>query len=431
VAVASGEHQVVLRRDGSATVASRVRAEAGRPAHLLAELWLRRPQVHRLRPPYPGAVLADARFLADGRVVLAVELPPSGERQLWLADGRGAGQRIGPPLLHGAGAVAPGGDRLAYLAAGASGARGVATGPGSRLNEVWLTGTGGDQGQRLYALGGGTGDERLVDVSWAPDGRSLLLASERPGAGGGRRTILRRLDPRSGEAAELVGLPAAAVPGGTEWASGGDQLALLARTARQASLCLLDVTTGAFTYVADLPGSAPGGGVGSAPFPPAAWSPDGRSLILSVPGPGSARPTGWLPGLRRQLPPELVLVPSNPSRDSGGTRVLGAGEAPIWRPDGAVVAFARAGRGRPPVLRLVPAGPAGMPGSEETDIAELPDLPLPAGVAFGARWDPAHGQAVAAVAPSGGPPAGDGAGFWLVRCRPESDGGPAASGGRP
>src|SRR5205823_3765546 len=38
-------------------------------------LWRRRPDVVPLRPIYPGASLADARFLDDGQVALLVSLP--------------------------------------------------------------------------------------------------------------------------------------------------------------------------------------------------------------------------------------------------------------------------------------------------------------------------------------------------------------------
>jgi PEGA domain len=44
-------------------------------ATVSVELWRRRPDVVPLRPVYPGASLADARFLDDGQVALRVSLP--------------------------------------------------------------------------------------------------------------------------------------------------------------------------------------------------------------------------------------------------------------------------------------------------------------------------------------------------------------------
>ncbi|MDQ3701620.1 MAG: hypothetical protein M3442_11980, partial [Chloroflexota bacterium] len=51
-----------------------------------AEPWLRVPYVQRVHPPFPGAVIDDARFLAGGAVVLTVHFPPGPWREAWLFD---------------------------------------------------------------------------------------------------------------------------------------------------------------------------------------------------------------------------------------------------------------------------------------------------------------------------------------------------------
>jgi dipeptidyl aminopeptidase/acylaminoacyl peptidase len=115
VAVAPGEHRVTLRREGYAEATYTVRLETGQSAMLAGELWLRRPEVRRLRPAFPGAAIAGATFLDDGRIALAVALPPGDERQLWLLDGQGSARRVGPPQAWGSIAISPDGRRVAYL----------------------------------------------------------------------------------------------------------------------------------------------------------------------------------------------------------------------------------------------------------------------------------------------------------------------------
>src|SRR5439155_11900863 len=87
----------------------------GEVRSLSAELWLRSPTARRLRPTFPGATVVNAGFLADGRVVLAVAVPPQNERQLWLVDSAGGTERLGPPDAPAGLAVSRDGARYAYL----------------------------------------------------------------------------------------------------------------------------------------------------------------------------------------------------------------------------------------------------------------------------------------------------------------------------
>jgi hypothetical protein len=396
VSLAAGDHRVTVRREGYAPATYAVPAAAGETARLTAELWLTAPHARRLRPAFPGAAIEAVAFLLDGRVALTVAVPPGEERQLWLVDGGGAARRAGPPDVLGSLAAAPNGERVAYLARGAGGA-----GPPG-ATEVWIAGPEGNRGGRHYALPAGAG-ERLVDLSWAPDGGHLLLVGRQPLAGG-HRTRFRRLDVAPGEPRELASLPGEVVPGAYAWSPSGDRLALVARVGQVASLCLLDTAGGAFRYLADLDGDAP------PVFPPVAWSPDGGRLLYAAPAQDRPAPGGWPFGFgARPLPALFVTDATGPLTRQVGE---GVGHFPAWRADGGTVALAR-GKGGALVLRaLDPSGGA-------RDVAELP---LRAAGAFAAHWDVAHAQAVVVLAGSGAFAGGIAAGqleHWLVRFRPE------------
>src|SRR5712692_6321305 len=64
----AGERRVTLRLDSHADTTYRIQARRNETTTLDAELWLQTPRIQRLRPTLPGATIADARFLADGRV---------------------------------------------------------------------------------------------------------------------------------------------------------------------------------------------------------------------------------------------------------------------------------------------------------------------------------------------------------------------------
>src|SRR4051794_961995 len=68
LALPPGEHRVGLRLTGRVDTTYDVRLEAGQQATLSGLLWLRAPQALQLRSPLPGATIAGAQFLDDGRV---------------------------------------------------------------------------------------------------------------------------------------------------------------------------------------------------------------------------------------------------------------------------------------------------------------------------------------------------------------------------
>ena len=393
LSVAPGEHRVTLRRPGYADATHVVRAEANSTATTAGELWLRSPEVRRLRPTYPGTTIADATFLDDGGLALTVALPPDDGRQLWLLDAQGGARRLGPTTARGSIAASPDGSRVAYLAASERSGRGGPT------DEVWLSATSGDRGERRFALP--TGDERLVDLSWAPDGRRLLIVGRQRLAGGGQHTRLRLLDATTGEARELVSLPSAVVPGSVAWSPDGARLGLLTQVGQVTSLCVLDAD-GGFRYLTDL------GRDQSTPlaFPPLAWSPDGARLLYAAPAQERSAASGWLFGPRAGP----ALFAAEAAQPLARRAPYADGHAPVWRTDGSVLALART-QGGTLVLRDVGGG------REPRDVVELP---IRAGATFAARWDASHAQAVVAV------PAAAGLGasqpdYWLVRFRPEAE----------
>jgi dipeptidyl aminopeptidase/acylaminoacyl peptidase len=391
VAVAPGERRVTLRRPGYAEATYTVRLETGQSGTLAGELWLRRPEVRRLRPAFPGAAIAGATFLDDGRIALAVALPPGDERQVWLLDGQGSARRVGPPQTWGSIAISPDGARVAYLA------RGEGAGPGGPLRELWLAGSGGERGSRRFVLP--TGDERLVDLSWAPDSQHLLVVSREQRAGGGQRTRLRLLEVTTGEARELASLPSAVVPGSYVWSPDASRVALLTRVGQLTSLCLLGIDSD-FRYLADLGRDEPA----TLPFPPLAWSPDGGHLLYAAPAQDRPAATGWLFGSQ----PATALFTAEAARPLPRPVPDARGQAPVWRADGSVLVLASGAGGTLTVRQIEP-------GREPREVAQLP---IRAGSAFAARWDTAHAQTLVAV-PDAASLGSSQPEYWLVRFRPE------------
>ena len=362
---------------------------------LAAELWRRDPIASRVRPTFPGATVAGAAFLDDGRVALAVALPPDGERQAWLLDpATGALERVGPPGARAAMAVAPDGQRIAYLAMSAK----PTPGGSNRLDELWLAGFGAARGDRLWRLSAPA--QRLVDVAWAPDGGHLLAVSAESGTGGGTRSHLYWLDAATGDARELIELPSEIVPGSYAWSPDGRSAAFLARSGTLTALCLVDAD-GGFRYLADLSRDDPS----PLPVPPVAWSPDGRGLVYAAPTRDRSGPTGWLWGGGTTF----GLFSLEPDRPVGERLGAAQGQSPVWRGDGLLFALARPKGDGPLVLRQVD------PDGASRDLGRLPLTPS---ATYAARWDARHAQALVATRAS----ASLGASrpeYWLLRFDPE------------
>jgi PEGA domain len=107
LAVVPGAHTVVLRQTDSLEQVARVDVPPeGRTVEVA--LWHRHPEVQPLRAAYPGARVADATFLDDGRLAVATSLPgaPPGQplREAWLVDpttGPATRSRLNPGWCRG------------------------------------------------------------------------------------------------------------------------------------------------------------------------------------------------------------------------------------------------------------------------------------------------------------------------------------------
>jgi dipeptidyl aminopeptidase/acylaminoacyl peptidase len=439
--LAPGEHDLRLRLSGFVDAAARValRAEEIRP--LPVELWRAAPRVARVRPTFPGAAIVDAAFLGDGSLALTLGVGGRDERQLWLLSPGGRARRVGPSAAPGSIAVSPDGRRVAFLAPEPRADGPVGAVPpmaGRPLREVWIAGPTGEPSERLYGLGSATGDERLQEVRWAPDGGHVLLVVRQAHAGGAPRTRLLWVDAGrpggggEGHPLELVDLPSEVVAGSYVWSPDGRRVAFLARAGHLLSLCVVETGGSAagdgFRYVADL-GPVPAASQPLPWAPSVAWSPDGRRIAYAAPhrdGPAAAG--GLLAGAlgAPQRSGRGALYVADLSRPPGQTpdRLLlaapdGAPLWPVWRPDGTLVVLTRAASNGAHVFALAAAAPAASaPAPFRPAPLDRPALPAKA-AAFAALWDGTHAQVLVAVARPGRTGASIGAAappeFWLLR----------------
>jgi hypothetical protein len=375
---------VVLRRPGAPDVVV-LDPEADVPI----PIWPR-ASLLAVRPPLPGSAITDLQVLADGRLALAVaSLVGPSERQAWIFDPAQASiQRLGPATrVSGPPAgevVAPDGQHTILLLRGATAtANSPATADSLQLD--------GPDGRRPLLGGGELGrDERVRDLSWAPDSHSALMVTQRPLAGYSTDTSLFRLRliQIDRQTRDLVDLAIAPIEGSWVWAPDGHAVAWLARTTPP-TLTTLDLGTAALRSVADVPAQLlPGQGA----IAPAAWATDG-TLLFAAP-----LPTDRAAGLQTPTPlplPGSLLQALPPGR--ADPHALGSGvvlsAAPALGPGGnSLLAFVAAADGTLQLATLDLHGHA----------VATQALGVRATGALSVRWDLAHAQLVLMQAAAAG-----------------------------
>jgi hypothetical protein len=386
--VPPGEHRVALRAAGFAPLDATVHLSDSQSLDVQRELWLASPTVDLLRSPLPGAPVSGVDFLQDGRLVYTVQLP-GGQQQLWVSETTASQSRPLTPVAAERLVASGDGAHIAYLT------RTKTDAALDRLNEVWTT-AGGDQPRRVFALPTGDQADRLSDLAWLPDGRSLLVAVQRSLMAGGSETQLLLLNAVDQSTRALITLPAEPVAGSYSWRPDGGAVAFLARAGGLVSLVTLTVPAGQIRYLTDLEQTdgAP------LPFAPVAWGPHGE-LAFSAPPQQQPGQQVWLPMSRPD--PLLFHLGSMdaPASTPGGVRAT----SPAWRSDGSLVAFTRPKRdGSLALAALNSSGSA----DSLTPIGIKPS-------AFVARWDVAHGQAVIAAHDQAN--GADRLAYWVVRFR--------------
>src|SRR5919205_2438825 len=271
--------------------------------------------------------------------------------------------------------------------------------------------------------------ERLMDLAWAPDGHSLLVATQLgdSSTGGPSRSRLLLLDgqPRAQDATspppvELITLPAEVVPGSYSWAPDGHWVAFLVRASSAPggkgllSLVALDIGTGSFRYLADL-GRA-GQPTDPLPVAPVAWQPAeaegaAQRLVYVAPVPGAtssgasglfgllsaAAPAEPPSGLFTATPAAPDLAPEERSQLGTTTGVLG----PVWRGSGSgrtgasLLGLARTDQGGQLAVRGI--DPAS--GRVQDPGVSLPAEVAPRAAAVAVRWDAVDGRALVLARP--------------------------------
>jgi hypothetical protein len=461
-----GRHTVLLDSDGSISTVEPVDvAVTGTVLHV--QLWTRHPTVQHLRPPYPGAQLADAAFLADGGVQVVVTLgdrqsgqPARPVRESWLMEpGWGAerGSTAAPAGPRAAAvAVSPDGRRVATLqdSARPRPAGTSAQGASSRLDSVWV-GAVADRagaGSAVFRLEppaptmlGLAAQEELAAIAWLPDSRHLLIASRfgDPAVGGPVRTRLlmvdagaEEIDAIEAQPAELIVVPAEVLLDSAVWSPDGHQVAVLVRAAAAPGakpvigLGVIDVSRPAgeaFQYVAEL--GPEDGGAGRLSVAPVAWEPCspsgvcgfGQRLLYTAPvqnaGSASTGPLGLLGLARRSsaTPGGLfVSTVSSPVLASGDAQRLGTATGLVglaWRSlsagvDGASLLGITRDANKPTSGRV-----------QDLGVQLAPEIGAGAS-AITVRWDVLHARALVVARSSDRASGAQGIDAWLVDFSP-------------
>ena len=368
VSVSPGD-LVVLRRQGFLDAFVRVSGPK-----IEVPLWRSEPDVRLVRPPVPGAAIRSADFLPDGRVALAIEVPPTGERQPWAYDPTSArldrlGNAAAPQALPSAVAIAPDGVHTAAILH-LDGLDGAAA------DQLTLDGPDGPR-QPVSSVAVG---ERLLDVSWSPTVGGVLLLSQRQ-VTGGKHFLVRWVSVNGGVTRDLADLPGEPLAGSWVWAPDGHEVAFLVRISTTA-LVALNIDSGELRYLDDLRAD---GLPTSGAVAPATWVPSG-GLLYAAPTTG----TGF-PGSSGTSAPVLFEVA--PGRiDSHRVGDVEPVWAPIVRADGVLLTLAR---GENDVLVLRPVDPSGHALAEQR-------LGVQVSGAFAARWDLSHQQLLIVRGAAGG-----------------------------
>jgi PEGA domain len=374
--LAPGPHALTLRAPGA--IAEQRQVELGAAgAALDVRLWRARPLVRSLQPTLPGAAIADATFLADGRVGLVAMLPGD-ERQAWTLDPADhlAIDRFGSVAPRAPLAIRPDGRGLAFLHP-SSHATSSSLVPSDRLAEVWLADLGDDQGRTVWSTG--QPDEQLVDLAWAPDGQHILLVGRQRPSLGVERTSLRWLDIAGGGTQLLALLPSEVVPGSYLWRPDGRGLAFLVHTASLSAVCTLS-DSGEFRYLGDLGHD----GTAGPPVAPVAWGRDGQLLYAALKPPPPSASSDPLGLGAIPIGPYLADPTGGPGRPFGST----AGLSPIWWPEGRLL-LAGLPSDRGTGLRLRELDNQG----QSSELVSV-DVPTPAATGYGLRWDLARQRAL-------------------------------------
>jgi hypothetical protein len=211
--------------------------------------------------------------------------------------------------------------------------------------------------------------ERLMDLTWSPDSRGVLVLSQHRVAGGTRSVI--RWVALDGTTQELAALPGEPLPGSWVWAPDGQAVAFLVH-AKTVALVALDVATGELRYLDDL---RPEGLPNSGAVAPATWDQSGN-LLYAAP----ARGAGFPSSTGSSAPVLYAVAPGRVDmRRVGDVEPVWA---PVVRDDGLLLTLARADND---VLVLRPVDSAGHVLAEQR-------LGVRVSGAYSARWDLRHQQ---------------------------------------
>ena len=399
--VAPGQRRLELRSDTAidAEYMLDVPPDGG---EVEARLWRREPSLRRLRPSLPGAVLDSVVQLTDGQLALVTRTSAETELRLWQLDPLNGGIEPHATELPGSTlALTPDGGRVAYIGHDV----GPSVGRSTWLNRdrsadlsrsvVWVAPEDRVADAAPRGLWRAPVGEALSDLSWSPTHETLLVVTTTALADGTSRSRLSSLAAESdSDARALLTLPSRVVPGAYAWSPDGRFVVFMAHAGALNALCLLDLHSGAFRYLADLdPSETP-----PLPYLPVAWSADSMHLLFVAPRQQPATPSAladsWLSGPQRQV----LHVAEVESPEPRVVAEVDAG-VPVWREDGRIVLAARQREDGALAIQLLDST-----GASHTVLR----LPLRVGPRYAAAWNTETGQLLVADR------TGAATEFWLV-----------------